>query len=208
MSLYSLYINHFSQSILKALYFIFNVYVSSSITRISSIISNHCLQFKVMSLSQFLVIVFLHATRRILHKYWSLLGTMPLIFPIRKNKEVLGILYPSTSDITTCTSSQKDWIFSQLQKICAWSASNCPHCLQQTCCMETCLLLILGVIKNIKTNLISLFYNFALKCIARSPERMEWWSQMEITSVKWPLHVPFAKGLLEGPFVKGFSCSL
>ncbi len=78
-------------------------------------ISNYCLQFKVRSLSQFLVIVFLHATRR--HKYWSLLSTMPLIFPISKNKEVLGILYPSTSDIITCTSSQKDWIFSQLQKI-------------------------------------------------------------------------------------------
>ncbi len=31
---------------------------------------------------------------------------------------------------------------------------------------------------------------------------------MEITSVKWPSHVPFANGLLEGPFVKGFSCSL
>ncbi len=30
----------------------------------------------------------------------------------------------------------------------------------------------------------------------------------QFTSVKWPLHVPFANGLLEGPFVKGFSCYL
>ncbi len=129
-------------------FFIFSVYVSSSITRISSMISNHCLQFKVRSLSQFLIIVFLHATRRILHKNRSLLNTMPLIFPISKNKEVWGILYPSTSNIITCTSSQKDWIFSQLQKICAWSASNGPRGLQQTCWLETCLLLILGVIKK------------------------------------------------------------
>ncbi len=109
---------------------------------------SRCSHRTELSLSQFLIIVFLHATRRILHKYRSLLNTMPLIFPISKNKEVWGILYPSTSDIITCTSSQKDWIFSQLQKICAWSASNGPRGLQQTCWLETCLLLVLGVIKK------------------------------------------------------------
>ena len=58
MSLHSLYINHFSQSLLKAPFFVFKIYVSSFITMISSILPNHCLHFKVVSLSQFLVIVF------------------------------------------------------------------------------------------------------------------------------------------------------
>lgn len=63
-----LYFNHFSHFVLKALFSIFKLNVISSITRISSIIPNR-LQFRVVSLNQFLDKVFLQARRIILHKY-------------------------------------------------------------------------------------------------------------------------------------------
>ncbi len=49
--------------------------------------------------------------------------------------------------------------------------------------------------------------NFALKCIARPPI---WRSHdHKRKSLPWrPWHVPFANGLLEGPFLKGLSYSL
>ncbi len=65
------------------------------------------------------------------------------------------------------------------------------------------LFLILTIVCEVEINT-----NFALKYIAGSPNWRSHDHKWKSLPVKWPSHVPFANGLLEGPFVKGLSCSL
>lgn len=92
----SLYNNHFSHLLANRCSFTFNLYVRCSIACISSIIDIHCLLQGGSVLSQFLVMAFFPATKRILIRYWSPICTDPSKCPRYRTRQDLGITYPST----------------------------------------------------------------------------------------------------------------
>ena len=118
MSTYVSFCIHFPQFLANSSSFNFSLYVNFSIPWISSIIDSHCLHCGMSAFSQFFVIVFLLAVRRIFTRYRSSLATHSTKCPRYKTVHVKGIGYPRVWHTTSCTSLQKGSIFLQLQKIC------------------------------------------------------------------------------------------
>src|SRR4029434_625195 len=102
MSTYVSFCIHFPQFLANSSSFNFSLYVNFSIPWISSIIDSHCLHCGMSAFSQFFVIVFLLAVRRIFTRYRSSLATHTV--------HVKGIGYPRVWHTTSCTSLQKGYI--------------------------------------------------------------------------------------------------
>lgn len=113
-----MYSNHLSQPLHNESSFVFNLYVSLSIIRISPMMLSHCLWSGATDWSQFLVMAFFGVARKILIRYWSPLSTVPSICPKYRTRQVCAILYPSTSHSTAWIWSQKGCYLLQLQNAC------------------------------------------------------------------------------------------
>lgn len=147
----SLYDNHFSHLLTNRSSFTFNLYVRCSITSISSIIDIHSLLLGISVLSQFFVMAFFPATKRILTRYWSPTCSDPSKCAKYRTRQDLGITYPNTLQRTEWTFPQKGCTFMHFQKMCVWSESMWLHNLQHGRWVPNCFLLILGV-TNIELN--------------------------------------------------------
>lgn len=114
----SLYDNHFPHLLTNRSSFAFNLYVRGSITSISSIIDIHCLLLGVSVWSQFFVMAFFPATKRVLTRCWSTTCTDPSKCPRYRTRQDLGITYPNTLQRTEWTFPQKGCTFMHFQKMC------------------------------------------------------------------------------------------
>src|SRR4029434_4332175 len=96
MSTYVSFCIHFPQFLANSSSFNFSLYVNFSIPWISSIIDSHCLHCGMSAFSQFFVIVFLLAVRRIFTRYRSSLATHSTKCPRYKTVHVQELDIPGS----------------------------------------------------------------------------------------------------------------
>lgn len=103
-----------------------------SISNMPLTITIHCPLVGGSFTSHFFVISFLQATINILRRYLSLTLKSGGILPKYIVPKLLSISKPNIEFISVMISSQKGWIFGQLQNMWKWSPIIIlSHCLQQ-----------------------------------------------------------------------------